>query len=241
MDAVLPFVFLAIMGLSLVLYVILDGYDLGIGLLLPLASDKEKDTMIAAIGPFWDANETWLVLGVGVLLIAFPAAHALVLTALYIPVTIMLFGLILLALLFLFRSLTGEPDFVWVHVLPPHSPYDRWGHLLDRLPPDVVNAFDDLPRVQEEWFGGPEPLDGLVHLGVNLRGMVQSDARVFHAEMETLKGRGLPVCIHASQTRPNSDDAADYERRGYLDGTFLFCHYVAATDSDRAAMANNEV
>ena len=103
MDAILPLVFLAIMGLSLVLYVILDGYDLGIGLLLPLASDKEKDTMIAAIGPFWDANETWLVLGVGVLLIAFPAAHALVLTSLYIPVTIMLFGLILRGVSFDFR------------------------------------------------------------------------------------------------------------------------------------------
>ena len=103
MDAALPLVFLAIMGLSLVLYVILDGYDLGIGLLLPFASDREKDTMIAAIGPFWDANETWLVLGVGVLLIAFPAAHALVLTSLYIPVTIMLFGLILRGVSFDFR------------------------------------------------------------------------------------------------------------------------------------------
>jgi cytochrome d ubiquinol oxidase subunit II len=103
MDAVLPLVFLAIMGVSLVLYVILDGYDLGIGLLLPFATDREKDTMIAAIGPFWDANETWLVLGVGVLLIAFPAAHALVLTSLYIPVTIMLFGLILRGVSFDFR------------------------------------------------------------------------------------------------------------------------------------------
>jgi cytochrome d ubiquinol oxidase subunit II len=102
-DAALPLVFLAIMGLSLVLYVILDGYDLGIGLLLPFANDREKDTMIAAIGPFWDANETWLVLGVGVLLIAFPAAHALVLTSLYIPVTIMLFGLILRGVSFDFR------------------------------------------------------------------------------------------------------------------------------------------
>jgi cytochrome d ubiquinol oxidase subunit II len=94
---------MAIMGLSLVLYVILDGYDLGIGLLLPFATEHEKDTMVAAIGPFWDANETWLVLGVGVLLIAFPAAHALVLTALYIPVTVMLFGLILRGVSFDFR------------------------------------------------------------------------------------------------------------------------------------------
>jgi cytochrome d ubiquinol oxidase subunit II len=102
-DAALPVVFMAIMGLSLVLYVILDGYDLGIGLLLPFATEEEKDTMVAAIGPFWDANETWLVLGVGVLLIAFPAAHALVLTALYIPVTVMLFGLILRGVSFDFR------------------------------------------------------------------------------------------------------------------------------------------
>lgn len=103
METALPLIFMGIMGVSLVLYVILDGYDLGIGLLLPLASDAEKDTMIAAIGPFWDANETWLVLGVGVLLIAFPAAHALVLTSLYIPVTVMLFGLILRGVSFDFR------------------------------------------------------------------------------------------------------------------------------------------
>src|SRR5580693_2084056 len=72
---------------------------------------------------------------------------------------------------------------------------------------------------------------------VNLRGMVQSDARVFHTEMQDMLRRGLPVCIHASQTHPNSDDAADYEKRGYLGSRFLFCHYIAATDSDRAAMA----
>lgn len=110
------------------------------------------------------------------------------------------------------------------------------GHI-DRLPADVVNTFDDLDRVAGEWFDGGSPLGGLVHLGVNLRGMVQSDARVFHTEMEHMLRRGLPVCIHASQTRPNSDDAADYEKRGYLGSNFLFCHYIAATDSDREAMA----
>ena len=110
------------------------------------------------------------------------------------------------------------------------------GHI-DRLPPDVVNSFDDLDRVQEEWFAEAAQLDGLVHLGVNLRGMVQSDARVFHEEMQVMLRRGLPVCIHASQSQPNSDDAADYERRGYLGPRFLFCHYIAATDSDRVAMA----
>ena len=111
-----------------------------------------------------------------------------------------------------------------------------FGHA-DRMPVDTVNGFDDLDRVQSEWFGGGAAGDGLVHLGVNLRGMVQSDAAVFHAEMEVMLRRGLPVCIHASQAAPNSDDAADYETRGYLGPNFLFCHYIAATDSDRAAMA----
>jgi cytochrome d ubiquinol oxidase subunit II len=99
----LPLFFLAVMGLSLLAYVVLDGYDLGVGLLLPLATDAEKDTMIASIGPFWDANETWLVLGVGVLLIAFPRAHGLVLQALYLPVALMLIGLILRGVAFDFR------------------------------------------------------------------------------------------------------------------------------------------
>jgi cytochrome bd ubiquinol oxidase subunit II len=103
METALPLIFMAIMGGALLLYVILDGYDLGIGMLLPFGTAAEKDTMIAAIGPFWDANETWLVLGVGVLLIAFPVAHGIVLTALYLPVTIMLIGLILRGVSFDFR------------------------------------------------------------------------------------------------------------------------------------------
>lgn len=108
MDPFLPLIFVAVMGLSLLLYVILDGYDLGVGLLLPLASDAEKDVMIASIGPFWDANETWIVMGVGVLLIAFPSAHGIILTKLYLPATIMLFGLILRGVAFDFRVKAGD-------------------------------------------------------------------------------------------------------------------------------------
>lgn len=108
MDYALPLIFMAIMGVALLVYVVLDGYDLGVGLLTPLATEKEKDTMIASIGPFWDANETWLVLGVGVLLIAFPVAHGLVLTSLYLPATIMLMGLILRGVAFDFRIKAGD-------------------------------------------------------------------------------------------------------------------------------------
>lgn len=99
----LPLFFVAVMGFALLMYTLLDGYDLGIGILLPLANDQEKDKMIATIGPFWDANETWIVLGVGVLLMAFPKAHGIVLTALYLPVAIMLIGLMLRGVAFDFR------------------------------------------------------------------------------------------------------------------------------------------
>jgi cytochrome d ubiquinol oxidase subunit II len=100
----LPLFFMAVMGLTLLAYVVLDGYDLGVGLLLPLGRDAlQKDVMISSIGPFWDANETWLVLGVGVLLVAFPKAHGLVLQALYLPVAVMLIGLILRGVAFDFR------------------------------------------------------------------------------------------------------------------------------------------
>jgi len=104
----LPLFFAGAMGLALLIYVILDGYDLGIGILLPFANDDEKDVMVAAIGPFWDANETWIVLGVGILLIAFPQAHSIVLTSLYLPVTLMLMGLILRGVSFDFRVKAGD-------------------------------------------------------------------------------------------------------------------------------------
>jgi cytochrome d ubiquinol oxidase subunit II len=103
----LPLAFLALMGLTMLAYVILDGYDLGVGALLGAASDRDKDAMVASIGPFWDANETWLVLGVGILLVAFPPAHGLILGALYLPVALMLVGLTLRGVAFDFRTKAG--------------------------------------------------------------------------------------------------------------------------------------
>ncbi len=108
MEYWLPVFFVAAMGLTLLIYVLLDGFDLGIGLLLPFSEGKERDMMIASIGPFWDANETWLVLGIGILLIAFPLAHGIILGALYIPVAIMLMGLILRGVAFDFRVKAGD-------------------------------------------------------------------------------------------------------------------------------------
>ena len=109
----LPLFFLGVMALAMLLYVVLDGYDLGVGILLRHADDAEKDRMVASIGPFWDANETWLVLGIGILLIAFPAAHGVILGALYLPVAAMLTGLILRGVAFDFR-------------VKAHADHKRW-------------------------------------------------------------------------------------------------------------------
>ena len=100
----LPLVFAFVMALAMLAYVVLDGYDLGVGVLLRRADNEaQKDTMIASIGPFWDANETWLVLGVGVLLVAFPQAHGIILGSLYLPVALMLVALTLRGVAFDFR------------------------------------------------------------------------------------------------------------------------------------------
>lgn len=100
----LPYIFAGLTALALLLYAILDGYDLGVGITLPLNNESFRDQSIASIGPFWDANETWLVLAVGLLLVAFPAAHSEILRALYLPATCLLFGLILRGVAFDFRA-----------------------------------------------------------------------------------------------------------------------------------------
>jgi len=101
MDLVL--VFTVLMGFSILLYVLLDGYDLGIGMLMPAATQEEQALMVGSIAPFWDANETWLVLGIGLLLVAFPVAHGEILGALYLPVAAMLVGLMLRGVAFELR------------------------------------------------------------------------------------------------------------------------------------------
>ena len=106
MSEWLPLFFLGLMGVAVLVYAILDGYDLGVGMSLPMDRQQkdQRDILIASIGPFWDANETWLVLAIGVLLIAFPGAHSVILKALYLPAAIMLAGLILRGVAFDFRA-----------------------------------------------------------------------------------------------------------------------------------------
>lgn len=102
-DQIVPLIFMGLLGFALFVYVVLDGFDLGVGMLMHRANKEERNTMVASIGPFWDANETWLVLGIGILLVAFPKANSIILGNLYIPVAFMLIGLILRGVAFDFR------------------------------------------------------------------------------------------------------------------------------------------
>lgn len=104
MEWYLPLIWAALIGTAVAMYVILDGFDLGIGILFPYAKhERERDQMMNSVAPFWDGNETWLVLGGGGLLVAFPHAYAVIMPALYLPVILMLLALIFRGVAFEFR------------------------------------------------------------------------------------------------------------------------------------------
>jgi cytochrome d ubiquinol oxidase subunit II len=111
----LPLIWYGLIVTAMFLYIILDGFDLGVGILFPFApSDKCRDRMMNSIAPFWDGNETWLVLGGGGLFAAFPMAYAIVMPALYIPVIVMLLGLVFRGVAFEFRfKATAKSRLIW--------------------------------------------------------------------------------------------------------------------------------
>jgi cytochrome d ubiquinol oxidase subunit II len=100
----LPLVWLLIIGFGVMMYVIMDGFDLGIGILFSFIRQRDhRDTMVNTVAPVWDGNETWLVLGGAGLMAAFPKAYAILLSAFYVPVLLMLAGLIWRGVSFEFR------------------------------------------------------------------------------------------------------------------------------------------
>jgi cytochrome d ubiquinol oxidase subunit II len=110
----LPLIWAAVIGLAVALYVILDGFDLGVGILFPFSRDEqERDQMIGSVAPFWDGNETWLVLGGGGLWVAFPRAYAAIMSALYLPVIVMLLALVFRGVAFEFRTIADTSKRYW--------------------------------------------------------------------------------------------------------------------------------
>jgi cytochrome d ubiquinol oxidase subunit II len=110
----LPTIWALLICIALLAYVVLDGFDLGVGILFPLGkSGEERDTMMNTVAPVWDGNETWLVLGGGGLFAAFPLAYSVLLTAFYAPVIAMLLALVLRGVAFEFRFRTERWRPLW--------------------------------------------------------------------------------------------------------------------------------
>src|SRR2546423_7068518 len=110
----LPFIWAAIIAFAVLAYVVMDGFDLGIGILFPLyKSEADRDRMMNSVAPVWDGNETWLVLGGGGLMAAFPLAYAVLMPALYTPIIAMLLGLVFRGVAFEFRWRTTAARNRW--------------------------------------------------------------------------------------------------------------------------------
>src|SRR5882672_873807 len=115
MEWYLPVIWATLIGTAVAMYVILDGFDLGTGILFPFArNERQRDQMMGSIAPFWDGNETWLILGGGGLWVAFPRAYAVIMPAFYLPVIVMLLALVFRGVAFEFRTVSRSKT--WLNV-----------------------------------------------------------------------------------------------------------------------------
>ena len=119
MEWYLPLIWAGVIGTAVAMYVVMDGFDLGIGILFPFArSETERDQMMRSIAPFWDGNETWLVLGGAGLFVAFPRAYAVIMPAFYLPVIFMLLALVFRGIAFEFRIVShSKSGWSWAFVV----------------------------------------------------------------------------------------------------------------------------
>ena len=150
MGIELSLIWALIIAFSVMMYVVMDGFDLGIGMLYPFFREREdRDVMMNTVAPIWDGNETWLVLGGAGLFAAFPLAYSVVLSAVYLPLIFMLIGLIFRGVAFEFRFKASEH---WRHV------WDKafiGGSLVATLAQGVVlGAFIDGLPVRDGQFAG---------------------------------------------------------------------------------------
>lgn len=110
----LPLIWAGLIAFAVLAYVVLDGFDLGVGILFPLIrGEAHRDEAMNSVAPVWDGNETWLVLGGGGLLAVFPLAYAIIMSALYVPIIVMLLALVFRGVAFEFRWKTRRGKFLW--------------------------------------------------------------------------------------------------------------------------------
>jgi cytochrome d ubiquinol oxidase subunit II len=145
----LPLLWAAIIVVGVVMYVLLDGFDLGVGILFPfLPTDQDRDLAMSSVAPIWDGNETWLVLGGAGLFAAFPLAYAVILPGTYLPLLIMLLGLIFRGVAFEFRFKAQKSRHWWDKAF-------HYGSLAATVAQGVVlGAFIQGFRVEDRQFVG---------------------------------------------------------------------------------------
>jgi len=157
----LPLLWMIIIVFGLMMYVIMDGFDLGIGILFPFVPDRaDRDIMVNTVAPVWDGNETWLVLGGAALLAAFPLAYSVILSALYLPIILMLVGLIWRGVAFEFRFKADQA----------HRPFwDKafaWGSYIATFCQGVaLGTFINGFTVRDDAYAGG-PIDWLTPFGL---------------------------------------------------------------------------
>jgi cytochrome bd ubiquinol oxidase subunit II len=146
----LPVIWASLLGVGVVMYVLLDGFDLGIGILfLAGTSEEERDHMMNSIAPYWDGNETWLVLGGAGLLVAFPLAYAIIMPALYLPLLGMLLALVFRGVAFEFRFVSKPHNQWWDRAFAAGSTFATFCQGL------VLGGFlQDIPVVDKQFSGG---------------------------------------------------------------------------------------
>jgi len=155
-----------ILGVAVFMYVLLDGFDLGVGIMSPFAANDDARTLIMnTVAPIWDGNETWLILGGIGLFAAFPLAFAIIIPAMYFPILLMLLGLIFRGVAFEFRLKANKSRFLWDHAF-------FWGSLVATFAQGIVlGAFVQGFEVRNQQFAGSvydwfRPFPLLVGLGL---------------------------------------------------------------------------
>ncbi len=157
----LPLIWAIIILFGVMMYVVMDGFDLGIGLLYPFfPASHDRDVMMNTVAPIWDGNETWLVLGGAGLLAAFPIAYSVILSAFYLPLTLMLLGLIFRGVAFEFRFKASELRQHWWD-----KAFIGGSFVATFFQGVVLGGFIDGIKVVDRSFAGG-PLDWLTPFGV---------------------------------------------------------------------------
>lgn len=172
----LSLIWVGVIGLAILIYVIMDGFDLGIGILFPFFQNKqERDVMMNTVAPVWDGNETWMVLGGAGLFAAFPLAYSTILSAFYMPIILMVIALIFRGVAFEFRFKAGRTRYLWDYAF-------LLGSMITSLLQGIILGayIQGVETTQGIFSGGPfdwmTPFSLFTGIGVVCNGLMKSDS-----------------------------------------------------------------